>query len=144
MFEEVVYEVCHEPFKKDFKSDPQSAFMLSNSVANVCAFLDCYFQGNYILISIFEYNMFILKGPSGDVAPESDRIRYTRHKWAVIHKEHYIPYAIALEIPPMKYEDFVRTRRKQRYALQYSRRCDILDSVDTHTHTYIIVVDVID
>ncbi len=117
MFEDVVYEVCHEPFKKDYKRGPQGGFLLSNSVANVCAFLDCYFQGKYIFIPIFAYNIFVLKGPSGDVAPESDRIRYTRHKWAVIHKDHYIPYTLALEIPPMKYEDFVRTSLKQRYAL---------------------------
>jgi len=56
---------------------------------------------------------FVL-GPDADIAPESDRIRYTRHKWRVIHREHYIPYAAALEINPVGYNDFVRMRRKER------------------------------
>ena len=59
--------------------------------------------------------MFICPlGPDVDMAPESDRIRYTRHKWNVIHRDHYLPYAAALSIRAMNYQDFVRTRKIER------------------------------
>ena len=48
------------------------------------------------------------------MAPESDRIRYTKHKWNVIHRDHYLPYAAALSIRAMNYQDFVRTRKIER------------------------------
>lgn len=49
------------------------------------------------------------------MAPESDRIRYTRYKWNTIHTNDYIPYCAALSIKAMNYQDFVRTRLKLRY-----------------------------
>ena len=45
MFEDVIYELIHEPFIKESKGLKGSAFRLTNAEANVCAFLDCYFKG---------------------------------------------------------------------------------------------------
>ena len=45
MFEDVIYELIHEPFIKESKGLKGSEFRLTNAEANVCAFLDCYFKG---------------------------------------------------------------------------------------------------
>jgi hypothetical protein len=53
MFEEIVNELCHEPYVKEYRTSRGCEFSTTNAQANVCAFLDSYFKGRFIFVLIF-------------------------------------------------------------------------------------------